>query len=1078
MASSAAAAPAAAPAGAEIKQGIDVTDRPQIKKHLTKLAFSDLHHDFGSSYIDELLEALPMSSKIDSVTLKANVREISAGIAKKQGAKSTKRWNLYDELAGHMLKILPEGLGMTVDDAKTAWMAEEMVIRPYGINLSAIKTSLVNRELDDLYTPFVLSESQTITIPNNASTNEEVTPQFTRNYNITAMPYKIGELNIPLGAVFEKVTGSKEFTMVIDAGNLPLTELAKVNNDPGDNRKDKLTMIEESDFSKLEISKNQEYTFRILESIENTSDPAGKVKNFKKYSDSKVTILRYKDEGHSSTFSNFNDPTQNANFFSSADFITSYTENGDVKATFTLDPSKKNVTHTIDNLGNDSEIGRAATLSIIKYVENYPDINKKSPDIDKIREVVLYPMMKRAGDWCQALCLLDTVRKYNVIERISSTKEKAGDKAQITLDSVKGTSSIGLMTHDQILLAYSLLIGVNVYFTLSTANVSGERVSWLVFFKNLDTATFDGNIEDTKSTLSTKMAALQALIAAERERQAVKKGALEDNLTPFKSERTSETVKEAKEYLYKLYSYMRIKQGIVNFDESLDDEVAKLNEMIGELSTVNGYKVIMEVETYIKNIETLIANNANQYALIENITWPATEVSGKVPFNDEYEIISNVFQDIANGKNIASLNNYKQLTQEVYIPIKNYLDKMKFSTYKPPVKIENTIPSEPGKRAPRIAGITENNRRISGDIDELFSAHIPMTGGVQFIEHEDEDPNDRNKRISEILKDSFYKIRSNLVVPYWPVGAAKKLGFKESRQIQPKSVKTTAEHYLAPISNYVVDNHGNYYSVLDKYIVTIDDCYKFISIYGDECDFLKIRPFSKHLNSTKHSQDVGKRIIDDIFRDLKSITHSTEIFINEYLNLRMCLLMHDILYTNLLNLVYRYNSLTGEESEKLSDESIREELNEFNSDLTILKNKLSSIGIIVGSATTRKAANISILEQYKSTLFEIRKSIFTSYYITNRGKGLYKKLNQYEIKEVEDYKATLTVKEDLTSFENLIINDTKSKDNDINAIGPREEEPKDIEEKGGAGSGGRRITRRRKDKKRKATRKRTTRRRV
>ena len=80
-------------------------------------------------------------------------------------------------------------------------------------------------------------------------------------------------------------------------------------------------------------------------------------------------------------------------------------------------------------------------------------------------EIAAYFQCKRSGDWLQALSCLDRGRMY-------------GDSKGV-IKSIKG--DITLVTHDRILLAYALFIGIDVIFTSFTP---AEKEHALIYFRN------------------------------------------------------------------------------------------------------------------------------------------------------------------------------------------------------------------------------------------------------------------------------------------------------------------------------------------------------------------------------------------------------------------------------------------------------------------------------------------------------------------------------------------------------------------------------------------------------------------
>jgi hypothetical protein len=87
-----------------------------------------------------------------------------------------------------------------------------------------------------------------------------------------------------------------------------------------------------------------------------------------------------------------------------------------------------------------------------------------------------YLFFKRAGDWCQALSLLDESRTYKIFD-----KNYEDTREETTIAQLKRNSELALITHDKVLLAYSLFLGINVFYSIGFENNS---TVFNVFFKN------------------------------------------------------------------------------------------------------------------------------------------------------------------------------------------------------------------------------------------------------------------------------------------------------------------------------------------------------------------------------------------------------------------------------------------------------------------------------------------------------------------------------------------------------------------------------------------------------------------
>lgn len=924
--------------GSTIPLGISFDRRMQILQHFKILAFSDFHHDFHKAKLAKLLKAMPLDSKTSSAKVKANLAAIRSSInaqieAKKKvnpsryASKNSDNWDLYDEMSEYMLKLVPE---VSKEDLANVWKAEEDVIENYNIHFGKIKSLLLNRPKEDLYTPFTIGgESVAIGIP-----GKDGNPLFRRNIKITAMPYKVDGKHIPLGAVFEKVTGKQDFTMVIDAGNLRITELSKVFYDPTETRADKIDMMQltkEQFQTLLGIERNKPYTFRILESIENTSDSAGKAENFRVYpakpgiEASKVVIKRYTDEGHTSTFYNIHGADETANFFSLLDFTTSRVGDGKVQGIFSIHPEKNpEETVTIDDLGNDSQIGNASRIATNKYVENYHLRN----DITKVREFVLPLMTKRAGDWCQALCLLDKIRKYTLIDTVQSGDMSMEEEAEDpkTLDDLKeGESAIGLMTHDQILLSFALLLGINVYFTLKTPSAAGGRISWLLYFENIDEEVPKQLSESRAAEFKAQLQTLLSSIDNANEEISLKLQSID---TQLKEELSIKSIGDIRHYLFNLFALFNLKKNILQINSSFKAEVMAIYERFPYTT-----KDTFQYKSLNDNFFSIAKNNQIFFNKINLL---------HTDFPTEWETIETLFKDIVDKKSIQTLNSYKQVFLNIMEPIKEGIQsfaKETNSIFEAPNQL--TLDIDRKGAAPRSDGM--NTTKLLKDIQELFrAASIPtkgrrrMAGGGPLSVMEGGVLLDIESHPQQIV-DAFHALLSYkiLITPSVPLIYEDGRIFIKNllRQLStplPTSPIYDTENFIAPLGGYVVDKDGMYYSVIDNYIVRKADCYKFITPFGDECEFINADSFSNYdLTPRFHEGSLSK--------NLKTYTlkHGYESL---FPTLAVIEKEHATAASNLLKWLRELRELKKEKAILLTRKTLfNEKLNEFKKKLNSLQ---------------------------------------------------------------------------------------------------------------------------------------------
>lgn len=247
------------------------------------------------------------------------------------------------------------------------------------------------------------------------------------------------------------------------------------------------------------------YNIYLISSVESSSDPAGKIeeiettwvaKDVEKYSRAvtedtrpekfytniNVFFLREADKNHTSIYPNFTMPGQESFLYANSTVKTSRNKDNDkITGEVTL-PSGKVIVHK--DLAHISQIAQATFAMSRKYVQ-YKYINnpKKQLTDEQKTEISHYYLLKRAGDWCQALCLLDRDRKYNVYDDKWALDKTRSTEAGISLNELcrqietvdRQSFEIALMTHDRVLLSYALQAGLNVYFTFKSTTTAKDR---------------------------------------------------------------------------------------------------------------------------------------------------------------------------------------------------------------------------------------------------------------------------------------------------------------------------------------------------------------------------------------------------------------------------------------------------------------------------------------------------------------------------------------------------------------------------------------------------------------------------
>jgi hypothetical protein len=426
-----------------------------LKERFFRAAQSDFYHDFGEG-VDER----------DKFTEKDLVRfqEIaqSYGISKFVAAKTT-----FNTIVGsNPFKILQSTLPgqifahvpVPLPDAEKD---EFKALKELGFDYNAVKErfrTLKAAPAAGINSPI---EYGNITIPVPGE------PGTLRTYEVRAvlMKDKEGDGTLNIASRFELLTQKQNVALVIDAsGGLSMTSLINSN---------------------LEPQPVNKMNFFIIENIENDSDSATKLKTFDKATanlEKQPNVYFLKDDVDTILYPKFQLELLNAKsdgelLFGNADLLLSRAGD-EMEADFTFGPGE---TYHIENVSQNANVKNASLNIIASTIAGGGQVTRDGivrPPKDRMP--YLFPYIKRVGDWCQALSLLDGTRRYNVLD-IKHDPVKEGRK-QVDLDSLRGNTAIGLLTLDRILLGYALTLGIDVFFTTAT------DLRLLIYFRNTEQA--------------------------------------------------------------------------------------------------------------------------------------------------------------------------------------------------------------------------------------------------------------------------------------------------------------------------------------------------------------------------------------------------------------------------------------------------------------------------------------------------------------------------------------------------------------------------------------------------------------
>jgi len=282
----------------------------------------------------------------------------------------------------------------------------------------------------------------------------------TRRYTVRSSSYRAGprppegpanavawdlyKQNRNISSMFQEVTGKSRFALIVDAtGGLSLTEILNASLSP---------------------PPSSSCQFYIIQNIENASDSADKVQHIKQRAgiSPAASIFYLRDAVDNVVYPLWGpeELDQKSNLFASMQISLTRLMDGTVEADITAGPD----TFHIGDVANASNVKNATLAAAAVMVEK-----------GIVPEVFVYTLIKRMGDWCQALSLLDLDRKYTI-----RNQDQQDLPTTTTLRDMLVDTEIGVVTNDRILLAFCLLHGLNVFFT------SAMDIARLIYFKNAD----------------------------------------------------------------------------------------------------------------------------------------------------------------------------------------------------------------------------------------------------------------------------------------------------------------------------------------------------------------------------------------------------------------------------------------------------------------------------------------------------------------------------------------------------------------------------------------------------------------
>lgn len=401
------------------------------------------------------------------------------------------------------------------------------------------------------------------------------------------------------------------------------------------------------------------YTINILINRETINDPAGKLSEFDKIpeelADKLSTNILIDREPYDIIYSPNSDnlhhtPLQRDKFFSIFEYKMGpvlYKQNqGNNKFKYTkinVDVTHGHHTYHV----NDPKR--------VNTIESCWKLILKAFKAKKEFDASLYFQMKRSGDWLQALSCMDKARQYG--------NSKLGE-----INSVKG--EITLVTHDRILLAYALFLGIDVIYT----NYS-DREHCLVYFKNESNPNRQTSIERKQQILE-------------------------------------DTIKYLRDSLHADYAFMETYKGWV--EQIKTGQIAEINRALSKQNS-------SENANYFKELLKLIILKTTD---VDTLRAELEKLKGNVKDGETNDENIQICQTILSYK--SSLDRLKQRS-----PSKESIEKSMLLARNDPLYKFMVSPTTP-MRARRGGGI--NNTQIVVAVVDAFRSGLPPDIFSQFVQ--------------------------------------------------------------------------------------------------------------------------------------------------------------------------------------------------------------------------------------------------------------------------------------------------------------------------------------------------------
>ena len=782
-----------------------------IQTLLRTFAKSDFKHDFGEKVpsrdwitmndrnrFSELIQKFPVKQRVTMLNMfEAEFNKP----AKTPTAKLPYGKNLYELLQSGIAQNLYPG---EAGDA-TEFQIEEQILEKVGLKYAELK--------DKIKKHFQPVENGPIN-PSPFVTEQEIQVDkiFRRNYRIGAQKYKNTDTTTRnLASLFKDATGgATNFAILVDA-SLGMS-VSKIGD------------------SSLTPDPGASCNFVVLQNVESDADSATGTTSFPitpgVVNTTKVDVMR---DNTTSTvlypiWQQPDPPSNTEILFSKVQILLNRVETGDVEASIIVDDES----HNIPDIGTTSNVKNASLNALVAlYTNKISDIPKGPGDE---RKPYIYALLKRMGDWCQALSLLDRTRTYT----------KQTGETETLQDLISKGYEVGLVTNDRILLAYGLVLGLNVYFTTATDLAS------LVYFKNMDDIVDQPALEEKASANIATFAQLLPDVTTNIQTAVARYS------TPIDLDKLSDTIRE--NLKSKGVAPDGLMDGIVNafrtkvILSNLGELRTNFAEIEAGIASAGAIYESQETPTRDKFVSSVtLINLANKFKMDDAHNTAVIDRMKKGMFSGTFTAQQNIFVDLAKkmatGGNLA-LSETMARAKDVLLSCRDDVKQIMQKGIMSADQLKSYIPSNPTVGDPRPTAVDVGNFEVLYGAFNQILVEIPANaqegGGRQ-----------RGGDLT-VIRSLFQKE----VFPYKSAKLETTINNFPAEALEVLSYLPAAR-----VGSFYRDDKSRPYSVIDRYLITKEDA------------------------------RILSQLFDEVMKSPDSNPEATNFAVY-----RLCLLYHDILY--------------------------------------------------------------------------------------------------------------------------------------------------------------------------------------